>query len=74
MRTHRKKAGRTQEELASLAGIDAKYYQSLESGRNNSKPESLANPSLKIIRKPAGAYGVSVLALMWDVLGDDEGE
>jgi transcriptional regulator with XRE-family HTH domain len=74
LRKHRKQTGRTQEELAGLAGIDAKYYQSLENGRNNSKPESLANPSLKIIRKLAGAYGISVPDLMWDVFGEDQGE
>lgn len=72
LRERRKSLGKTQEELAGLAGIDAKYYQSLENGRNNSKPESLANPSLKILRKLAGAYGVSVPDLMWDVFGDED--
>lgn len=70
LRSHRKKVGKTQEELAGLAGIDAKYYQSMESGRGNSSPDSVANPSLQVIRKLATAYGVSVPDLMWDVFND----
>lgn len=67
LRERRKQLGKTQEELAALAGMDAKYYQSLENGRNNSKPDSLANPSLRILRQLASAYGVSVPDLMFEV-------
>lgn len=72
LRERRKKLGLTQEQLADLAEMDAKYYQSLENGRNNSKPDSLANPSLKILRKLAGAYGTTVPDLMWDVFERSE--
>ncbi|MET0931581.1 MAG: helix-turn-helix transcriptional regulator [Aeromicrobium sp.] len=70
LRSHRKRVGKTQEELAGVAGIDSKYYQSMESGRGNSSADSVANPSLQVLRKLAEAYGVSVPDLMWDVFND----
>lgn len=72
LRRHRKKLGKTQEELAGEAGIDAKYYQAMESGKGNSAPDSVANPSLQVLRKLASAYGVTVPDLMWDVFGTDD--
>lgn len=72
LRRFREGTGLTQEQLAERAGIDWKYYQALENGKGNSAKDSVANPSLQIIRKLAGAYGVSVPDLMWDVFNDDE--
>lgn len=71
LRKHRKTLGKTQEELAGLAGIDAKYYQSMESGKGNSSPGSIANPTLQVLRKLADAYGLSVPDLIWDVFNDE---
>lgn len=70
LRANRKRVGKTQEELAGLAGIDAKYYQAMESGKGNSSATSVANPSLQVIRKLADAFGVTVPDLMWDVFGE----
>lgn len=68
LRTRRKAAGLTQEQLAARAEIDVKYYGSLENAQGNSTGRA-ANPSLQIIRKLADSYGVSVPDLMFDVFG-----
>lgn len=68
LRTRRKAIGLTQEQLAAAAGIDAKYYGSLENAQGNSSGRA-ANPSLQVIRKLSEAYGISVPDLMFDVFG-----
>lgn len=73
LRRHRDATGLTQEQLAAKAGIDWKYYQSLESGKGNSSRDSIANPTLQVLRKLAGAYGVPVPDLIWDVFNDKTG-
>lgn len=71
LRRHRDSTGLSQEKLAALAGVDWKYYQSLESGKGNSSRDSIANPTLQVLRKLAGAYGVPVPDLVWDVFNDE---
>ncbi len=71
LRRHRGATGLTQEQLAAKAGIDWKYYQSLESGKGNSSKGSIANPTLQVLRKLADAYEVPVPDLVWDVFNDE---
>jgi len=68
LRTRRQAAGLTQEQMAAKAGIDPKYYGSLENAQGNSTGRA-ANPSLQVIRKLSEAYEISVPDLMFDVFG-----
>ena len=72
LRTRRKAAGLTQEQMAARAEIDPKYYGSLENAQGNSTGRA-ANPSLQVLRKLADGYGVSVPDLMFDVFGSASG-
>jgi transcriptional regulator with XRE-family HTH domain len=58
-RALRVKRGWTQESLAERAGLDYKYYQLFEAGRT-------AAPSLKLVEKLAGVFGVRPWVLLCD--------
>lgn len=58
-RALRVKRGWTQESLAERAGLDYKYYQLFEAGRT-------AEPSLKLVEKLAGVFGVRPWVLLCD--------
>jgi transcriptional regulator with XRE-family HTH domain len=61
-RALRVKRGWTQESLAERAGLDYKYYQLFEAGRT-------AAPSLKLVEKLAGVFGVRPWVLLCDEAG-----
>lgn len=69
LRRHRKKTGLSQEKLAHAAGIDWKYYQNLENEKSGSAKGSAANPTIQILWKLSGAYGVSLPDLINDAFG-----
>ncbi len=72
LRKHRDSSGLTQQQVATRAGIDWKYYQSLENGKGNSSAGSVANPTLQVLRKLASAYELSVPDLVWEVFNDED--
>lgn len=74
LRNRRTETGLTQQQLADRAGIDWKYYQALENAKGNSAKDSVANPSLQVLRRLADAYDTTVPDLMWDVFGQREHE
>ena len=71
MRRYRSRTGLSQEALAHSAGIDWKYYQSLENAKGNSSKGSVANPSLQVLWKLSQAYGVELPDLMSEAFGGD---
>ncbi|MDO5025814.1 MAG: helix-turn-helix transcriptional regulator [Trueperella sp.] len=68
----RKELGKTQEEVALIAGIDRNHYQLMEHARADRKSNSPANPQLNTLVGISKALEITVADLLTDALAEYE--
>lgn len=68
----RKELGKTQEEVALIAGIDRNHYQLMEHARADRKTNSPANPQLNTLMGISKALETTIPELLADALAEYE--